>query len=66
MASPVKPSHVQETIILPTDTICQALVKLIRVSVLIWKFLKYRYKSDGTISDDFQNELCAVVCPETE
>lgn len=50
-----------------SDSICTALVKMIRCYVLIYRYEKYRYTSAGKISDKFCSEIktCVANTPTT-
>jgi hypothetical protein len=65
--TPVLPAAFKEVIPLPTDTICQAMVKsLIRFPILLWRYYQYAWTEEGFLTEAYKTELCAVLrdCPE--
>lgn len=66
--APVTPAQFEELIVLPTDSLATAIIKVyVRLPVLLHKFHRYLFKSETEISD----ELCADIrerlpCPDEE
>lgn len=59
--NPIPPSQFQALIPKPTDTLCQAIVKVfIQLPVLFYRWVKYAFNENGTPSDAFQTEICDV------
>jgi len=60
---PPKPSEFKAVIVLPTDTLPQAFVKVfLRFPVLFLRWFKSVYNDDGTYTDDFKQRVCNS-CP---
>lgn len=69
MGLPLKPSEVQEVVVLATDSICTGFVKtFIRFPVIFYKWYKWAYNADGSISDEYKQVICTacdITNPET-
>lgn len=58
MNAPLTPAEAKSLIISPTATFCQAFVKLfLQLPVLFWKDVNFRYRSDGSIANDFLRQI---------
>jgi len=67
MPAPVLPSDFEAIIVQPEDDLCTGLKKtLIQLPILIYKLWSWMFNADGTISQDYLNELCPKVYPADE
>lgn len=65
--SPVLPSDIEPLIGSESDTFCERLIAMIKLSYLVYKFVKWIVNETGTdFSDSFKAVLCAILsdCPE--
>lgn len=55
------PSEVKRTIVEPEDSLCVALVKIIRAYTYAYRYHKWKYDEDGEITDDFCSEVKSCI-----
>jgi hypothetical protein len=58
--SPIKPADIQATIPSSTGTICEKLQALWSLATKLSTFWHYAFEADGSVSDDFKNDLNAA------
>lgn len=61
MASPILPSQITAIVPLPTDSLGQAMLDLMKFSLLFYQFYAWVYNSDGTLSDNFKRQYCDAI-----
>lgn len=63
MPSPVKPSDIKETLATTDSYVCTRLKKvLVDFPKAVYAWFSYIYNEDGTFTDDFKDEVCAIDC----
>jgi len=61
MAAPVTNSEFEALIIEPDDSLATAIVKVfVKLPVLVYKIMRYFFNLDGTISPEFEADICAA------
>lgn len=64
--SPVKPKDIKA--ILPTgdDNICQLILKFLKLQIVIYRWYKYVYASNGAFTATYKVQLCDSInaCPD--
>lgn len=60
---PVLPSEFRAIIVKESDSLCTSLVKLLKLSVLVWKMVKFKYDPNGALTSNYRTMLCAAECP---
>ena len=66
MASPVKPSDFENIINKPEYSLGRKVVNTyVRLPILLYKLYKYM-TVDGSISSEFEADICAVTCEDPE
>lgn len=60
-ASPVLPSEIKAILPEGDDTLCQLIVKFLRLVILFHEWYSYAYASDGSFSTAFRTDVCTVV-----
>lgn len=64
---PVLPSHVEALLGSESDTFCVRLVAMIKLSWLVFKFVRWMVNEDGTdLSDSYKAWLCTIECADEE
>ncbi len=63
VAAPVTPAEARSLIIRESDTVCDAIVKLLKIAVAAWKLVKFKYTASGALSADYRTMMCAADCP---
>lgn len=58
--SPVLPKDFKTTLPEDGDGYCELFRKYIKMSVLLYRWHKYKYTSDGHFTKEFEAELCAA------
>lgn len=66
MPAPVTPLEFEELVVEMDDSFCNKLIKMFKLMILYYKILKWERAEDGTITDDWGEELCPKVYPPTE
>jgi hypothetical protein len=56
--TPVLPSELEELVPTGQDDICTVLVKWFRFQLLLYRYHKYAFTTDGELSDNFKAEIC--------
>jgi hypothetical protein len=63
--APHRPEEFRALIIQEDDTFCKALKNLTQLTVMVWRMVKFKWKTDGTgFTDDYALLLNAVICPD--
>ena len=64
---PVLLGDFEEVIVLPTDTIAEAEVKIrLRLPELVWKLTNYMFDGSGNLSPDVKLQICEEIgCAQT-
>ncbi len=67
MSEPVLPSVAKLLIVEADDSLCAAMIKLIKSFYLAYRLVRYLFADDGTISDAFcaQIKSCVVTANPT-
>lgn len=60
---PAKPSEFDALVIKESDSFCDALVKLMKIGVLLWKLCKFKYTVAGALTPAYRTMLCDAECP---
>ena len=61
------PSEFEDVIISEDDSVCDGFVKLIKFSILLWRFMVWMYASESSTSEfsnAFKAMICNVVCAD--
>lgn len=66
MAAPATPAEFEALIVTEADTFCDAFVKLLKLSILVWKMVKFKYTPGGALTPAYRALLCAIECPDPE
>ena len=62
MPSPVTPSDFLETVPSNTGNFCEKFQKSLTLPKLVHDMVSYMYKEDGTFTDEFRADVCALDC----
>lgn len=60
--SPVTSEDVEPLLVTGEDTLCAALLKFLQVSVIYYRYHKYKYDTDGNFTPAFEAEICSAPC----
>jgi hypothetical protein len=63
---PVKPSEMFDLIVKESDSVCVALIKLLKITVNMWKLVKFKYTPGGQFTERYKFIMCAAECPSGE
>jgi hypothetical protein len=64
--APVTPSEIQSLIVKESESVCDALVKMLKLSVALWKLAKFKYTVTGALSANYRAMMCAAECPSPD
>jgi hypothetical protein len=67
VASPVIPSDIEPLLGSESDTFCDRMKAMVKLSWLVFKYVRWKYNALGTdFSDDYKAMVCAAraQCPE--
>lgn len=62
---PIKPSQFAALQITEDESFCEALKKLLKLSVYVWKHIAWKYESQGVLSLEYKAQVCAIECPSS-
>ena len=63
MPSPIKPSDIKSTLPQTSTPVCSRLKNLlVDFPKAIYQWFSYMYNEDGTFTEEFKDEVCAIDC----
>lgn len=60
--SPVTPNEFKQIIPSPGANFCEKFLNALKLPFLIWKWFKYMCNDDGSFTDTFKADICALNC----
>lgn len=64
--APVKPSDFEALLVTESDTICRGLINLAKMTWLLYQLVRWKYDSEGNLTEDYKSLVCSVECPDTD
>ena len=62
--APVVPSDIEPLLTQESDSVCTGLINLAKLSWLAYKWVRWKYKADGTgFTEDYKSFACGIECP---
>jgi hypothetical protein len=65
-AAPVTPAEMRTLVVRESDTVCDAFVKILKMSVAVWKLCKFKYTITGALTANYRTLMCAAECPAVD
>ncbi len=60
MALPITPGQIEEQLVRDEDSIGEALVKLVKLAVLLLRYFTWKYEPNGEFSIAFKRMVCRL------